>query len=257
MHTIPPEERPQHLAFGRGPTGAPQPILRAKLGEDWITERQLTVQGARVVVAAIRVYPARWRNAPERSYEQAGVEAEVPPGGITARLLRRIRMGAHLDHFGATLRPRRQPGQTKQEAAEAQETAASIRQLVGHFTSSSFAAGRWHSRAAIPQNGRRRPGRRPLADAAIAEAAAGYVLACRRRSPHPIRDTARASGMTEARLRDLVYRARNRRGFLSETAQGSGGGDMTPVGRAQLKKTSAGRVLLRRLQRRTTRRKAR
>jgi hypothetical protein len=103
-----------------------------------------------------------------------------------------------------------------------------------------------------------RPGRRPLADEVLAEAAAAYVVARARGSQRPVPDAATAASMTEARMRDLIYRAR-RRGFLPPTHQGRGGGDLTAEGRALLRKTAKGRALLHKIRSRvqTQKRRAR
>jgi hypothetical protein len=217
--------RPQ-MKFGMGKDGTRRLTFVAPLTgrAEWTVESQLAVQDGRVVIAEVRVSPARWQTDPAQSGEQAGLAAYVPPGGLTSRLLRQVPVGAYVDLWGATLHPRE-----PEEAA----VAADVRRLLA-WHDPALGNSRWRSRPPARPPGAKRPGRRPLADDVLVEAAAAYIAARKGGSRRPVPDAARALNMTEARMRDLVYRARRRR-LLSEARQGRGGGDLTPEGRKLLR----------------------
>jgi hypothetical protein len=166
----------------------------------------LAVQDGRVVVAEVRVHP--WE--------------KIPPGGLTRRLLRRVPFGVHVDYFATVAKLRRilvPEGVSVFEGPWVELAAAHLKPTL---------------EASPRPRGGKRPGRRPLPDEDLLTAARAYVTARDRGSPRPVPDAARALKMSEARMRDLVYRAR-RRGFLTQTSQGRGGGALTPHARALLK----------------------
>jgi hypothetical protein len=70
--------------------------LDVPLSDDWNAAYRLIGQSGRPVVAELRVYPAGGALRGHRLWEGdiPGVPAEAPKGGITARLLRRLKAGA-------------------------------------------------------------------------------------------------------------------------------------------------------------------
>jgi hypothetical protein len=241
--------RPQVRA-GTDEHGQPWVWLCVPVDDAWVAEHRLAVQAGRVVVAEVRVYPSRWAQraagAPESGEHRGLLADDVPPKGLSTRLLRRLTIGAHIDEMShilelaelagtdllpAPLRDAQIGTAPGTNLAEVARRLARRPGLVAHVA----------ERQARPE--RRRGGRQPLPEVVIAEAAAAYIDARRRGSQHPIPDTARKLKTSVARLRDLVYRAR-RRGFLTPTVQGRGGGTLT----------SEAQALLRAARRRTQRR---
>lgn len=216
-----------------------QPWLREACR--WVAEYRLAIQDGRLIVAEVRVCPARWGLLGDAaSGEDAGIAAsDVPPGGLTTRLLRRLTIGAHVDftrklleQLGGTVRwpdgrvSKYPPAWTIPGVADRPGAVVLIDLAAAGATKRAASAAR-------RPNGKR-AGRQPLSDAVLVEAAAAYRDA-RKRSPRPVPDAARALGMSEARMRDLVYRAR-KRGFLTPTKQGRGGGSFTPEADAILRR---------------------
>jgi hypothetical protein len=218
------------------------------LGErGWIAEYRLAVQDGRVIVAEVRVCPARWAkwtgdDAPDSGASKGMLADDVPRGGLSTRLLRRVPVGTHIDQMGHIYELLSLAGPQFIPAAMRSAKVGTwpgtgprpnVEDVARRFARRPGLEVRVAEQHADPE--RKRAGRRPLADEVIVEAAAAYVETRKRGSAHPIPDTARALKMSEARLRDLVYRAR-RRGFLTPTAQGRGGGVLTTEARSLLSK---------------------
>jgi hypothetical protein len=182
--------------------GVPYAELRAPLTDDmaWGVEHLLALRGGHLVVEEVRVFPA---GAP-------------PPGGLTTRLMRKVTIGAHVDRAAEITR---QLFALLEASPLSEESKASLRGAV-----SLLSAPRGRRPGQRPTNATR-PGRKPLGDDVLLAAAQAYISA--RQAGHRAPVVAAAKGkMTEARMRDLIYRAR-RRGFLSKTMQGRGGGQLT------------------------------
>ncbi|MBI2015314.1 MAG: hypothetical protein HYS77_07230 [Candidatus Rokubacteria bacterium] len=75
--------------------------LEVPVTKGWIAASRLAVQAGRLVIAEVRVFPdedtALRREDPggRWSGEVLGVQADVPPGGLTARTLHAVRLGRH------------------------------------------------------------------------------------------------------------------------------------------------------------------
>lgn len=96
------------LTIRPGPTGAVlvgDVWLEVHVADGWVAASRLAVQAGRLVVAEVRVFPdedtaLRRENPPGRwSAEVLGVNAVVPPGGLTARLLHSVRLGEYPQHL--------------------------------------------------------------------------------------------------------------------------------------------------------------
>ena len=123
--------------------------------------------------------------------------SELPPGGITARVLRSIKLGEVLD--GLRARERR---------AEPDPDL--------------------HVPADLPRPGSR-PGRRGLSDEFLSWVAINYLKAAKVDSRAPVRRMHETMGRGYPRdtIKGWVGEARNR-GFLAPTTQGKGGGEAGP-----------------------------
>jgi hypothetical protein len=231
--------------------------LRVPITGEWLAEYRLALQDERIIVAAVRVFPTAWLEGlppldkTAQSEERAGLQATVPAGGIRRAVLKRLKVGAVVEAsdemFGALRKML--GGQALSRVLE-----GPVREADGSLVPPPLPLSQlgalapmfdallskpWGARpSATRRPDAKRPGRRPLADEVLLKAAEVYARAWetwKRGGPAPQPSAARALKMTEARMRDLVYRAR-RRGFLPKTSQGLGGGQLTPEGRALLVK---------------------
>jgi hypothetical protein len=189
------------------------------LDAHWVAAYRITVQDGAVVVGEVRVFPReedRWSLPGTWSAEVLGIKAPVPRGGITSRLLRRVRVGAHHRIADAVLR---------RDADWVPMPLALERQR---------------------PPGAGRPRKPDLWYARLAQA---YARALHAGSARPILDVARAKHLPPARVRDAIYRARGR-GLLSraqlpgqEGQQGQKGGRLTPKALALLGMEEPGRAV--------------
>jgi DNA invertase Pin-like site-specific DNA recombinase len=147
-------------------------------------------------------------NPPRAAHGPASMRGH-PPGGLTSRPSARSR-SARLSTRGARCSMSRQrdgrgppaPGGAPPSRA-GPEPAAIAALGTSHRSEATWA--------------------RPLEDAVLVEAAAAYLDQRQSGSSRPVPDAATAMEMSEARMRDLIYRARRRR-LLTEAHQGRGGG---------------------------------
>jgi hypothetical protein len=169
--------------------------------DHWQAAYRMAVQDGAAVVAEIRLFPAEphWP-AGEWSGVLRGLHASVPRGGITARLLRRLRLGAHVLEGRHVLVKLRQ-------AASAKGKRSTLRDMLR-------TDGLTH--AAAPQ----RPkvgGRKPSRD--LDRVATVYRAALEHGDRAPVQAVARALGIKSKAASNAVDRARTR-GLLSPTTRG-------------------------------------
>src|SRR5215475_4292276 len=70
--------------------------LEAPVGDSWLAAFRVLVQKGRPIIAEVRVFPdekINLRDKGEWSASMLGVDAKAPDGGITAPLIRDIRLG--------------------------------------------------------------------------------------------------------------------------------------------------------------------
>jgi hypothetical protein len=172
------------------------------LGTVWRAAYLLTVERGQPIVAEVRIMPLE--TAPKRpagmwSGEVLGSLATSPPGGITARLLRTVKVGEHQQCCGEILeRIRRE------------------------FPAALLGVG---GLDAHPSPHRvRRDGR---SDLFYAMAASDYARICERGSRRPTTDLARARDITPSQARDVIYETRQRGWLSAAHGRGRGGGVLT------------------------------
>lgn len=173
------------------------------LGADWEAHVRLEPEDGHPVVAEVRIVPwVHWRD---------DKPSAPPPGGLTARQLRKLNLGAAVDAAYEELRFEFQTG-TKPRSI---------------FSPHRFSA------EAVKEP--RRPGRRGREDSFYAKLAANYVATYKRGSKTPVKDLAEALGETykDTYVRDLLSEAR-RRELLTRPRKGFAGGDLTEKGRKAL-----------------------
>ena len=196
--------------------------VEAPIGEEWTAAYRLVVQNGFPVVAELRIFPAEpgrrdsQRDPGRWGGEVLGAKARAPRGGITARLLRQVKVGEHYKFVGDFLR-----WVQKQYGREPFGPDQPLGRRGLTVPASTH----------VPERGRR--GR---SDADYARVAAAYVEAFNAGSRHPVVDAAQALRAPPARMRDMVHQARCRGLLTPSTKQGRRGGQLTPRACALLKR---------------------
>jgi hypothetical protein len=195
--------------------------LERPLGDDWIAAYRYTIQEGRPVVSELRVFPSpvgdegRFGGPGHWKAELLGVLAPAPAGGLTARHVHNyLRMGRHAKLTRDILARLRR--EAPQLFAPGQDMAP--------FTAASGA------RAPVTASGR---GRKGHGVAFFARIAKEYVDVIQRGDRRPATTIASRRGLSPARVRDLIHRARQR-GLLTPAHHGRRGGLLTPAARAIL-----------------------
>lgn len=204
-------------------SGRPPHVESVVVVDGWRAAIRLALQRGRVVASDLRVTPAT---------------DELPQAGLTAKVLARIPVHAHMRAFAELMRrplffpsvlpwTRRRPGQLFVPRGSKASVSTGMLDI--------FAGTELEALATSPTRGPRR-GRRPIAMETLLEVARAYAAAARADSPRPTQDAATKLGMTLARARDLVYRARHRGGLLTPATWGRPGGELTPQARGLLRR---------------------
>ena len=194
------------LPRGQGQVRVDDFWLTVDLGEGWRAALRLMPHRGQAVVGELRVFPADefpGQEAGQWGAEYLGVRAweRVPEDlrtGITARLLRRVPLGAHLKH--------------------GREMIATLGKRVGwrDLVDRGLYAERMEKRP--------RPDRRP--DVFYAQIASEYTTRVEAGSRRPVADVAGRRRLPVGVIRDAVHEARMR-GFLTPGAVGKPGGALT------------------------------
>lgn len=188
--------------YKQTPDGDREIWVNLPLGE-WEAQARVEAQDGQPVVAELRVAP--WR------HWKAECSPATPAGGLTARELRRLRLGEALaaahEKIDFLLGRDAHP-----------ESVLNIEPL-------GFERGKLGKPA----------GRAPRSDDYYATVAMAYVDAVRAGSRSPVADAAQAlGGFDRTYVRDLLSEAR-RRELLSRPPKGRAGGELTDKGREALK----------------------
>lgn len=186
----------------------------------WIVGYGIVNDQGTPVVGELRLFPAEPdRPGPGRwSAELLGLEARAPRGGITARVLRRVRVRAYLAKMSHFIR-------------DVRAAAPGLADMYG-----------WSVREAPVmaesrlEGQRRGPKGRP--DSFYARVARDYVRALERGSYEPVAAVARRRGESVAKVRDMIRRAR-KRGLLTLEGPGKRGGVLTEQAEALLRPVRA------------------
>jgi hypothetical protein len=193
----------------------PQAWVEVPFEGVWTAAYRLAVQDGALIVAELRLFPggADRDNAEPAGLwagEILGTDAVAPSGGLTSRLLKRLRIGEHHRHHANVLR---------QRAAGA----------------SPYALGELIARMGVlpPVAAGPRRGRRPLDALFLARIARAYSRAVERGYP-PVAAITKRLGLPPRRIPGWVYMAR-KNGYLTP-AEGPGhiGGTEMPKTRLTL-----------------------
>jgi hypothetical protein len=211
--------------------------LDAKLGEDWRVSYRLEVQNGRVIVAELRIFPrarplrlgpGRHGSAAIRRAMEQGSSSAIPPGGLSTRLLRRVRLGHDVHSL------------------------VQIAEGIKRNDPAAFAPGtvlaKWGVTAdvlfeAVPTRrqevwtGRGRPSIPAVVYAALASEYSTLVAGG---SDRPVQELAERSGQPLTLVRSRIQTAR-RLGLLDPGVQGNAGGQLTPAAKQLLRKKGAER----------------
>ena len=207
--------RPAELKAASASPGMGRSVwYETQIDDTWMAAYRLAPQAGHVVVAELRVFPLE----PERarsargaglwSAELLGDTARMPRDGLSARVLRKVRMGEH---------------STMAEDALQGFRALGLLELFSGL-------GDTGRRATRTGPTRGRPGHPPLYYARLART---YAAAVARQSPRPTEVVAARHRLTVAHARDLIHKARVR-GFLTTTIKGRLAGALTPKAKAVL-----------------------
>ena len=194
--------------YGIGTVKTGEYWVEFPLDEQWIAACRMFAQDGQPVVGELRIFPSetsrpvcggRW------SAEILGDMAKVPPGGLTARLLRKVRIGGHVQHFTKSLKD-------------------SI------FGWERIKWQRWPPVRAgfVPPVDRniRRLGRKGKPDLFYAKIAKVYVSWLQSGSRKPVEKIAEARNLDSKRVRAMIHQAR-KRNLLTLGRQGRPGGSLT------------------------------
>ncbi len=181
--------------------GIPNLWVKVDVDADWRADLRLAVQGDRFVVAEVRLFPRPKEDSEAGEAwplgETLGVHAKVPGTGITARLLHRVKLHVH----------------------EQMPYPLAAQDLF--LDGNGMPLSRQPKLESSPPRGRP-----PIPDEELLKVAKVYDKAHLAKQ-NPTQAVVARLGMSAARARDLVYRARQR-GFLTKAAWGRPSGRLTP-----------------------------
>ena len=203
----------EHMSYGA--VSVDNGWLELPLTESWTCAMRLAVQEGAVVIAEIRVFPAEaWDARPVGAWSGCwlGVGAAVPPGGVTARLLRAVSVSQ--GHRAATRFLQSLRRRFVDEVAD----------LTGPPVNRWWLGG--GIRTGQPSAQRRR---RPAPSAVfLAEVARRYDAAIRKRSRRPIEEVAAQLNITSKKDASRYVSLARDRGLLTPARkQGKAGGSIT------------------------------
>lgn len=176
---------------------------------DWeVTFVVLVTSGGTAGLADLRIHPSGFNE--EDEYPST---AEVPSGGISARLIRSIRPGKLL--------AKAQQIASAEAPKSAKRVAPSPDVVINAI-------------ARIGNAERRRPGRKGNGVEHYLDWAVLYNDKVQAGSRKPIVDLARQTNWSVTTVRDTIANARSKYGLLTSSGQGRAGGELTPVARRLL-----------------------
>lgn len=206
--------------------------LTTHLDDRWTAALRLAPQNGQAVVAEVRVYPTepdQWLG--EWSGVLRGTNAEVPRGGLTARLLHGIRLGDLHDQGIETMGWLAREIERQRIALQRSGEEVSPPVFDPDGVLGSFGFRRPRGETPKRRRGPGRPGRPPLECARIAKL---YVAACARGSRRPVVDVAEKLNRDTVQVRDILHRARTLGLLTGPVKDGEGGGTLTDRARALL-----------------------
>src|SRR5262245_9480507 len=206
------------------------------IGIDWVAGFRLVSQDGRPTIGEFRLLPAE-KDEPrlepgQWSIEALGVHAKVPEGGITSRLLRRVKFPMVTSGGAGFL-----------GVALAKPSIRSSRGLARQGAAPEFWERNDDEESDLPFKVKRpaatiaRRGRLPRPNLFYAQLAAEYAALVKGFDRRPVSTIAKRLKLAQAKVRDMISAAR-KRGFLSRGQQGRPGGELTPAARTLLQQAA-------------------
>ena len=197
-------------------------VFEVDLADGWVCAYRMADQGGQSVVAELRIHPKG---------------EDAPQGGLTTRLLRRVKLGEHAAAITARLRGMASGGTPLEERTThipAAPGRASQKRIT--FGPEDFDRDIAEGLGFSEPPRERRPGRPGKSDREYAELAREYVEALESGSRRPTADVARkAHRFTDAsHIRDGLHEARKRGLLTRPQTKGKAGGILTDRARALL-----------------------
>jgi hypothetical protein len=191
-------------------------VLETELGNGWMAATWLELQDGRRVVAQLTICPApgsakAGTTRDGRHKGERPPDAPVPAGGITARLLRTVKLGASAEPVIADYR----------------------RWIKKSFGADALQRLDAHTGRPARRRRKKRPRTRRAVDGFYAELAHQYVQLLEHGERAPTTTLARIRGERIEKVRSHIHLAR-KNGFLTETKPGKAGGVLTPLALAVL-----------------------
>ncbi|MCX6544423.1 MAG: hypothetical protein NTV05_08410 [Acidobacteria bacterium] len=189
-------------------------LLETELGNGWMVVEHFDLQDDRRVVDELKIYPAPLPPVAgvqmARHPGERPKDAPVPVGGITARLLRLVKVGKYAEPVIADYR----------------------RWCARHFGKDALRRLDEHIGRPSPRRRRKRPRNHRATDAFYAELARDYALLWKRVHA-PTAELAVMRDVPLEQMRSHIHLAR-KNGFLTKTMRGKAGGELTPKASAEL-----------------------
>lgn len=184
--------------------------LEVALDPDWTAAYLLDRRGGLLEIIELRVFPSE-PDRPKPGRWSGRLSDAVPAGGITARVLRKVRVSTDLASVTAIAN----------EVRQMQGDEAVWRRFGGQYPE-------------LAEDQPRRPGRRGRSDVFLVRVAARYLGLIEDRVPNPVpvltaELKAKGTDFPEATVRGFLHEAR-RRDLLSRSPKGKAGGDLTAKG---------------------------
>lgn len=199
--------------------------VERSLGDGWLAAFRLIPQDGQPVVAELRIFPEEENPKRKRgqwSAHMLGLDAIAPRGGLTARVIRRVRLEDVQSAFS--------------------EVIANLVQRFGSETPLP-PLDPFLSRIRIEEIARlanQRPGPAGRDDTFYAAVAANYLARIRAGSKQPLKELSTELSRPTSHVRQLLATARDR-GLLTRAVQGRAGGELTEAGRSALIRTDSQR----------------
>jgi len=191
--------------------------FESPVGDRWLAAYRLIPRHGHPVIAELRLFPIEPGKHDAGHWGEAwlGPKAKIPAGGITARLLRQVRVGEHAGHLDGILE-----NMKKQFGVILYEPKGVLGRL-GFVADAPLTP---------------KLGRKPLPDVEYARIAVVYDKALRAGNRRPVVAVAKAWRIPIPKARDVIHRARERGMLTPASKQGRASGGLTSRAQAFLSK---------------------
>jgi len=200
------------LNIGINKEGTKSLWLRMQVDKEWTAAYRVLIEDGWPVIGEVRIFPTEPSGVEEWSAGKLGLRAKAPAGGITASVIRGVRLGVVRGEVSRILEYVRAHHPSLLEATEVSLRPKEVRE-------------------------KKAAGRPPLSDIQYARLAAYYVGRCERDSHSPIVDTAQHFKIPTEKARAQLHQARVR-GLLTHPTQGAARGVLTEKAKEALKSRS-------------------